>query len=219
MSGQQDSALGSGGESLPSDVTSQTGGQPNSVDIEALLANPKFLEFVERKVQGTKDRRIAEQEKQIGGLREQLKRLETLQSEGWSREQALRLMELDDRLESQPQQGKAPVKSEGAAGTSTVVQGFDVDVFLRSVGIDPNDPLVTEFYRQGNVTPDGLITLVTKVKTAPQAKPAQVAPMGGGTTPKEDLWDRYRKERDAARSQDEVIAIRDRYRREHGLEL
>lgn len=223
MAEQSESGFDTGAERQPSATNSGQSASTTSIDVEALLNDPRIAKLIDQRVQSSKDQRIAKQEKQIGEFQKQLARMEELIGDGMSKTQALRYMELEERQGSieaklgQPTslQGRDPV-GNGKPTQSAV----DVDAFLKAVGIDPNDPDVTALYRSGDVTPDALVSLTLKRKTvASQPNPAQASPAGGGQTSREDLMAQYRKEVDAlSPGSPEVYDIRYRYRKA-GLDI
>lgn len=220
MAGNQaESNFVDGGDQSPTGSASVQGGSSTSIDIDALLANPKFAEALDRRLQATKDKRIAGQEKQLSEFRAKLERLEALTKDGMSRSQALMFMDIEDRLENLSGQPAKVAQAQAPTGGGKKSQSeVDADAFLKAVGVDPNDPEVTEMLRNGGITPEGLINLTVRRKTAtPSPSPAQAAPSGGGTTSREELMEKYRKEVDALQpGSEEIYAIRAKYR-EQGL--
>lgn len=188
--------------------------------VNALLNNPALQEALERKVQSVKDRRFAEQEREISGFRQQLAQLERLQGAGMSRDLALTFMENDARLKDLEQ--RVTPSTQGVSGVPTPQPGgaksVDADTFLKAVGVDPSDPEVTELYRAGNVTPETLLQFVVKKKASPTASPAQVMPTGAGSSVKEDLMARYKQEVMALPPGQLRIDLRNRYRQQ-GLDI
>ena len=202
------------------------GVQQSSIDmsgvVNLLVSDPKFQEALAKQVQSVKDRRFAEQERQISGFQQQLERLQQLESSGLSRPAALQFMDMQERLGQYEQSAtRTPPGQQVAAPTAprpSDTERVDVDAFLKAVGVDPSDPEVTELYRSGNATPAAFVSLVTKKKTATVASPAQVMPAGSGASvPQETLMDQYNREK-ANLTPAQRIELRDKYRKA-GLDI
>jgi hypothetical protein len=220
MFNQQDSNQGSGASGSQPGSPSTPGVQQNSVDLDALLnaleTNPKLSSLLERKLQSVKDQRFARQEKKLTEFQAQLQRLEELQKSGMSKDQALNFMELESRLDNLAKQ--QPSKPDTANSVGNAVSGsgdIDTDAFLRAVGIDPTDPDVTSLYKSGSITPDQLVTFVTKKKSAaPAASPAQAAPVSSGVPNQESLEEQYTTEvRKLPPGSADILEVRRRYRK------
>jgi TolA-binding protein len=164
----------------------QTNVQQTSVDVAqfaALLENEDFVELLDRRMQSIKDRRIAKQEQQLTEFQTKLERLEQLQKQGMSRDQALDRMTLEERLAALESRESSSRPGQDVPKTSP--QSASVEAFLSAVGVDFNSPQVTQYLRSGDTSPEGMVRFVTEVKgkAKPQPNPAQVAPPSTGQTP------------------------------------
>lgn len=190
MADQQESNPVEGGAVDPGQeqqASQSKGVQQPSVDVDAVAAffeTEAGKDLLQRQTQSVKDRRFAEQEKALTSFEEQLGRMtDLMKNQGLSQQQAIDRMSLEDRLNQLEQQtGLRPEASEPSQGKQS--PQINVEAFFNAVGIDPNSPSVTEFYKQGEITPDRLINFVSTVKgkSTPPASPAQAQPVGGGQT-------------------------------------
>jgi len=224
MADQQESGSDDGGVVDPrqeQQASAQSNDERPSVDVNGiaakLLDNPEFVKLLDKRVQSTKDRRFSEQEKQIGEFQTQLERLDNLmKDQGLSRSQAINQMELEDRLVTLERKLGSD-RSDQSPSPNGADPKVDVDAVFSAVGIDPNSPQVTEFYKSGEVTPKNILEFVVKAKGHEQQppSPAQAMPTPTGQSPaQKDLIAQYTEEISNERlTRSQRLEIRQKYRK------
>lgn len=167
----------------------QPGASSTSADADAIVSKllPQLESIIERKVQSTKDKRISQIEKALGG---RLDLLAELESEGVTIPKEvrseLRIRELEERL-TQAAQQPAPVRDAGPSQPKAAAA--DAITELQKYELDPNDAGFIEVLR-GKYTNreafDLAVTryIVAKLRPTKPASPADVvqAPAKGGAT-------------------------------------
>jgi hypothetical protein len=176
---QGESSHVGGEQGQPDPETSTTSDvQQTSFDAKAVLAalevSPEFEDYVDRKVQGVKDRRFNKIEGQLDDFESQLGTLKELRKEGWTEEQAIRLMKLEQPNAPEPQQqpGKQPV----------VQTSPELDGFFQEFDVDPSGPEATQLIRESKTDSVSLARFaidLEKRQSAPP-NPASIMPAGSG---------------------------------------
>lgn len=166
----------------PNPQSSQAGGSSTSLDVEALAKalQPHIRAEVERTQQSVKDKRIGKLEGQVSDFAEQLAKLKALQAEGWTEQQAMRLMQLDNL--AQPSQEAGPPKPQGSG---VAVPGVEAQAVIKAMGYDMGGEEVTRVLRehpndavaQVNALANLRVQAATQVR---QPNPAQVMSAGSG---------------------------------------
>lgn len=153
-------------------------GASSALDVEAIVKalTPHIETIVSKQTQSVKDKRFAGLQGEIDGFKSQLAQLKSLQAEGWTEAQALRLMESQSHPQAAPdqaapQQAKVGNQSQTASVPTTVIQ---------ALGFDTNDPDVTNILRE---TPDAFeqtikLANLANTRKGGQATTAQMQPAG-----------------------------------------
>lgn len=176
---------------LPTPEISESGASSTSSGADEIVSKllPQLEQMIERKVQSTKDKRISEIEKVLGG---RSKILAELESEGVNIPKDVRtqmqIRELEERLAQQTGQ-PAPVVDNGLSTQKAAVT--DAIAKLTEYGLSSNDPAFIELLRGKYQNKDAFDKAVlghVVGKLAPQkpANPADVVqpPARAGATEK-----------------------------------
>lgn len=169
--------LPEGQPASPKQPPSSGQGVQSSVDVDKLEA--ELIKRLERREQSNRD-------KTRNAFSKRLERLEKLQADGMSKDTALNFMELEDRIPPLPEgQTQPQVPQSKSVGTGDVATSKSTQALTLALGLDANDPEVTEVLRQNEFSTqvDLLVTLADKRKKAQEAptNPAQQMPVGGGS--------------------------------------
>lgn len=160
--------------------------QPPSIDadaIEAFFDTDKGREILERQTQSVKDRRFVQQERQLSGIEETLERLDSLMKDkGLSREQAVDRIHLEDRLTALEGRQVTTSSESREPAQADKTPAINVQPLLESVGIDNNDPRVTEFLKTSDAgDPEKVLGFISTMKLGKSTPTtAQAMPTGGG---------------------------------------
>lgn len=192
-----------GEQELPTPEFSETGASSTSSGADEIVSKllPQLEQIIERKVQSTKDKRISDIEKALGGRN---KILAELESEGVNIPKEVRtqmqIRELEERLAQQPAQ-PAPASVDGSTQQKAAVSEAIAE--LNRYGLDPNDAGFIELLRgkyANRADFDLKVSRYVVGKLAPPkpANPADVvqAPVKSGATEKSpaQLEQDYQKE-------------------------
>jgi len=126
-----------------------------------------ITETVRRATQSNTDKLANQTKKELNDFREQLKRLEELQTQGLTKEQALWQMDIEDKLN----EIKPPASNQNADN--------DIELtYLRKLGIDANSPEVISIQRSEKALADRLVkyTDLLKSKEANNQNPSLIIP-------------------------------------------
>lgn len=184
MADNQPESNSSAGGVLPGTQPSAGNVSSPSGDVDALVKAllPHIAREVERTVQSSKDKRIGKLEGQVGDFAEQLARLKAIQAEGFTEQQALRLM----RLETSPD-ASAPAEPAKVQGSTQPAPNVDTQAVIAAMGFDPGGAEVTEVVRQYADPLAQIAALAARKQAQSQPKqpnPATLQPVGvGGGTP------------------------------------
>jgi len=129
----------SGEQELPTPSFSDSGGSSTSSGADEIVSKllPQLEQIIERKVQSTKDKRISEIEKVLGGRDKILAELEASGVEiPKDVRSELRMRDLEERLSQQAVQ-PAKVRDDGSSTQKAAVT--DAIAELNKYGLDPND--------------------------------------------------------------------------------
>lgn len=148
---------------------------------------PLVSQDAERLAQSVKDKRFAKQEAKLSEFESKLARFTELTKQGLSEEDAKWRMRVEEQLfGNKSDEEVSDVSSTKATGTSKVTTGgteVDPEIF----GLDPNDPAVVEFQRQGKSMSDFYAFAVSQKSKAKQPAPGSVMSSGeGGGVSSED---------------------------------
>jgi len=171
------------GDSQPpaSPVQSPQGSPASEPTIADVLKKMADIDAQVRALQGNKDKGIAKVSKRLDQFAEQLAEFNELKAQGLSDKVAMKLMRLDN-LTDEPVTGTEPAAVVDKGGNLNHNPNVDTDALLRAAGIEPNDPEVTQLYRQGKTGVADIAQFIVerKGRAAVQPNPAQVLPVGGG---------------------------------------
>jgi hypothetical protein len=176
---------------LPTPSFSSTGDSSTSTGADEIVSKllPQLEQIIERKVQSTKDKRISEIEKVLGG---RSKILAELESEGVNIPKEVRtqmqIRELEERLAGQTAQ-PAPVRDDGSSQTKAAVSEAIAE--LKENGLTTDDPAFIEILRGKYASREAFDLKVQKyvnqkLRPPKPANPADVvqSPARGGATEK-----------------------------------
>ena len=152
--------------------------EPTIADVLKKLAD---MDSQVRSLQGNKDKGITKFAKRLDSFEERLAEFNELKSEGYSDKRALQFMRLNSLAED-PGAENEPAAVVDKGGNLNHNPNVDTDALLRASGIEPNDPEVTQLYRQGKTTVLDIARFIVdrKARAEAQPNPAQVLPGGGG---------------------------------------
>ena len=175
-------SAGTGDSQSPaSPVQSPQGSPASEPTIADVLRELTDVKSQVRALQGNKDKGIAKVSKRLDGFEERLAEFNELKSEGYSDKRALQLMRLNS-LAEEPSAENEPAAVVDKGGNLNHNPNVDTDALLKAAGIEPNDPEVTQLYRQGKTTVLDIAQFIVdrKARAEAQPNPAQVLPGGGG---------------------------------------
>jgi hypothetical protein len=212
-------------EELPTPQFSEKGDSSTSGGADEIVSKllPQLEQIIERKVQSTKDKRISEIEKVLGGRSKILAELEEAGVPITKEVRAeMRIRELEERL-NQPQSQPAPASVDGSTQQKAAVT--EAIAKLSEYGLSSNDPAFIELLRGKYANRDAfdkavLSHVVTKIAPPKPANPADVvqSPARAGATEKskEALQSDYLKEMAGARGKGYQVgdAIKEKYRKQ-----
>jgi hypothetical protein len=174
-------------EELPTPQFSEKGDSSTSGGADDIVSKllPQLEQIIERKVQSTKDKRISEIEKVLGGRSKILAELEEAGVPITKEVRAeMRIRELEERL-NQPQSQPAPASVDGSTQQKAAVT--EAIAKLSEYGLSSNDPAFIELLRGKYANRDAfdkavLSHVVTKIAPPKPANPADVvqSPARGG---------------------------------------
>jgi hypothetical protein len=170
---------------LGEETTSSAEGQAASsaVDIRGLEASLKSYidQAVERMWQSGKDKRIAQLTGKVSDFERELAEYRALIDRGLSHEDALWRMKVERAIAGSSETEAAAVREEKQETAAPSVPSADVQSILDVLGIDANDPEVSEVLRRGGNVQQGLIDLAIKRRARQKAAAAaQVLPTASG---------------------------------------
>lgn len=216
--GQPEGAPGQPNQNVsPPDV--QQPSPDGAVTIETVLQRVADLEGQLRGVQSTKDRGTAKLNKKVDSLAEQITRYEALRARGVEPDVALREMEIDDLLaERRGTQQPEQVPQQVQAGSPAPAANIDTQGILKTLGLDPASPEVTEILRTNTDAVSQIaaaVELVKRRRAQAQAapNPATVVPTGQGAPAGGDLEAEYKQKLSQIRRGDvaSVTALQQEY--------
>ena len=154
-------------------------GEPTIADVLRELTDVKSQV---RALQGNKDKGIAKVAKRLDDFEERLAEFNELKAQGLSDKVAMKLMRLDNLSDRDSVTENEPAVVVDKGGNLNHNSNVDTDALLRAAGIEPNDPEVTQLYRQGKTGVLDIAQFIVdrKARAAAQPNPAQVLPGGGG---------------------------------------
>jgi hypothetical protein len=211
----------SGEQELPTPSFSDQATSSTSTGADEIVSKllPQLEQMIERKVQSTKDKRISEIEKALGGRSKILAELEEAGVPITKEVRAeMRIRELEERLTQPPTQ---PAQAVDAGPSTQKAAVTDAIATLKRHELDPNDPAFIELLRGKYANRDAfdkavLGHVVTKLAPPKPANPADVvqAPARAGATEKsvDALTDEYKQKVKAARgNRSEISRLRGEY--------
>lgn len=173
---------GTGASQTPASPVQNPQGSPASEPtIADVLKKLADMDAQVRALQGNKDKGIAKVAKRLDDFEERLTEFNELKAEGYSDKRALQFMRLNS-LAEEPGAEVDPAAVVDKGGNLSHNPNVDTDALLRAAGIEPNDPEVTQLYRQGKTGVVDIAQFIVerKGRDAVQPNPAQVLPVGGG---------------------------------------
>lgn len=174
---------GTGDSQSPASPAQSPQGSPASEPtIADVLRELTDVKSQVRALQGNKDKGIAKVAKRLDGFEERLAEFNELKAQGLSDKVAMKLMRLDNLSEQDSVAENEPAAVVDKGGNLNHNPNVDTDALLRASGIEPNDPEVTQLYRQGKTTLPDIARFIVdrKARAEAQPNPAQVLPGGGG---------------------------------------
>jgi hypothetical protein len=212
----------SGEQELPTPSFSDQATSSTSTGADEIVSKllPQLEQMIERKVQSTKDKRISEIEKALGGRSKILAELEEAGVPITKEVRAeMRIRELEERLTQPPTQ---PAQAVDAGPSTQKAAVTDAIAELSKYGLSSNDPGFIELLRGKYQNRDAfdkavLGHIVQKIAPPKPANPADVvqAPARGGATEKsaDALKQDYIKEMQTMRGNRAGIkAVQEKYR-------
>jgi hypothetical protein len=166
---------------------------PSAIDaakvVEAL--KPLIDDQIAKALQSTKDKRFAKLEGTMSEFQNQLAKFKELQADGWNEAQAMRLMQLENQLESKPENEPSPKLT----GTQKKETAIDEQAILESMGLSANDPEIVSIF----ATTEDMATRILKsaelaVQRTQKPNPASIVQTAGGSLPARDNPDELAKE-------------------------
>jgi len=169
MDGNQE---GAGAAEQPTSPASQPTGQLSQADIEAII-DARTADFKRQFQKGV--------DKQVGSVRDDVKRILELQESGLNATQIERELQID-RLVHQESAPATPADP----GRSPESAGFDVNAVVTKLGLDDNDVLVAAYKVAYKDDPKGLLEKLTGLSQPGKIPSPAGAPLPEGGKPPEN---------------------------------